>query len=77
MKDIIKIFDELPFIAKLILCIPGLNIAWWIYRVLKSLDAKNNVALVVAIIILVVGVPFWWAIDLVCMLLNKKIWWLC
>ena len=77
MKDIIKTFDELPYILKLIFCIPALNIVWWVYRIIKSLDANNTVALVVAIVLLFVGIPFWWAIDLVCLLLNKKIWWLC
>ena len=77
MKNAIKTFDELPFLVKLLFCIPALNIVWWVYRIMKSLDEKNNVALVIAIILLVVGIPFWWIIDLVCLLVSKKIWWLC
>ena len=77
MKDIIKTFDNLPWIVKIILCIPALDIVWWIYRIIKSLDEKNTVALVVAIVLLVVGIPFFWLIDLICVLVKKNIWWLC
>ncbi len=77
MKDIIKALDNLPWIAKLILCIPALDIVWWIYRIIKSLDANNNVGLVLAIVLLIVGIPFFWVIDLVCVFLNKKVWWIC
>ena len=76
MKDIIKTFDELPFIVKLILCIPVLDIVWTIYRLIKSLDAKNTVGIVVSVILFFCA-PFVWLIDLICVLVNKKIWWLC
>ena len=76
MKDVIKTLDNLPWIAKLILCIPMLDIVWTIYRLIKSIDAKNNVG-IVASIILFFCAPFVWLIDLICVILNKKIWWLC
>ena len=76
MKDIIKIFDELPFIVKLILCIPALDIVWTVYRLIKSLDAKNTVGIVVAIILFFFA-PIVWLVDLICVLVNKKVWWLC
>ena len=77
MKDIIKTIDNLPWIAKLILCIPVLDIVWNVYRLLKSLDAQNTVAIVLSIVLLIIGIPFVWLIDLICVILNKKIWWLC
>ena len=76
MKDIIKIFDELPFIAKLILCIPMLDIAWTVYRLLKSLEAKNKVA-IIASVVLFFCAPFVWIADLICVYLYKKVWWFC
>ena len=76
MKDIIKAIDNLPWIAKLILCIPVLDIVWTVYRLLRSLDAKNTVAIVISIILFFCA-PFVWLIDLICVILNKKIWWLC
>ena len=77
MKDFLKFIDELPEIAKIILCIPFLDIVWNIYRLVKSLDAKDNTGIIVAVIMLIIGIPFVWLFDLICMLKNKKIWWLC
>ena len=76
MKDIIKTFDELPWIVKLILCIPVLDIVWTVYRLIKSLDAKNTVGIVVSIILFFCA-PFVWLIDLICVLVKKHVWWLC
>lgn len=77
MKDLIKAIDNLPWIVKLILCIPMLDIVWWIYRLIKSLDANNTVGIVLAIVLLIVGIPWFWIIDIICVILNKKIWWIC
>lgn len=41
MKDIIKLFEDLPLIAKIILCIPVLDIVWSVYKIIRSLDKKN------------------------------------
>jgi len=76
MKQLIETIDNLPKIVKLILCIPMLDIVWWIYRICKSLDKNNMVGLVIAIILLVVGIPFMWLIDLICVLVKGNIWWL-
>ena len=76
MKDAIKTFDNLPWIVKLILCLPALDIVWTVYRLIKSIDAQNNVG-IVASIILFFCAPFVWLIDLICVILNKKVWWLC
>ncbi len=77
MKDVIKTFEDLPFIVKILLCIPAVDIVWTIYRVIRSLDAKNTVAIVASIVLIVVGIPFMWLVDLICVLVNKKIWWIC
>ena len=77
MEDFLKVIDELPFIVKVILCIPMLDIVWNIYRLIKSLDANNNVGIILSIILLIVGIPVVWLFDLICVLMNKKIWWVC
>lgn len=77
MKDFIKAIDKLPLIVKLILCIPGLEIVWGIYRVLRSLVKKNIFALIIAILLIVPGATFMWVIDLICVLFTKKVWWFC
>ncbi len=76
MKEFIKAMDNLPWIAKLILCIPALDIVWTIYRLIKSIDAKNNLGIIIAIILFVCA-PFVWLIDLICVILNKQVWWFC
>ena len=76
MKEFIKAMDNLPWIAKLILCIPALDIVWTIYRLIKSIDAKNNLGIVLSIVLFVFA-PFVWLVDLICVILNKQVWWFC
>lgn len=76
MKDFIKAMDDLPFIVKVILCIPALDIIWTVYRLIRSLDAKNTAGIVVSIIMFF-GFAFMWIIDLICVIVNKKVWWFC
>ena len=76
MKDVIKAFDELPLIVKIILCIPCLDIAWSIYKLCKSLDKKNTFGIVLAILTIFPGAFFIWIIDIVTLLLNGKVWWI-
>lgn len=76
MKDLIKAMDNLPWIVKLILCIPALDIVWTVYRLLRSLVAGNVLAIVISIILFVCA-PFVWLIDLICVLFKKQVWWFC
>ena len=76
MDSIIKTFDNLPKIIKLILCIPAIAIIWMIYRICRSLEKNNMVGVVIAVVLLIVGVPFMWFIDLVCILLKGSVWWI-
>ena len=77
MKDFIKAMDKLPWILKLILCIPALEIVWGVYRVCRSLVKKNTLALIIAILLIVPGAAFMWVIDIICVILTGKIWWIC
>ena len=76
MKDLIKAMDNLPWLVKLILCIPALDIVWTVYRLLRSLDAKNTLGIVISIILFVCA-PFVWLIALICVILKKQVWWFC
>lgn len=76
MKSFIKTMNDLPWIVKLLLCIPMLDIVWNITRLIRSLDSKNVVGIVLAIVLLFVGVPFVWLIDLICVIVKGNIWWL-
>ncbi len=76
MKDLIKAIDNLPFIVKLILCIPVLDIVWTVYRLVKSIDVQNTLGIVISILLFFCA-PFVWLIDLICIIVNKKVWWFC
>lgn len=72
MKDIIKGFDNLPWIVKLILCLPALNIAWAVYRIIKGVHAKKTLTLVAGILWIIPGAVFCWVADLVCTICFKR-----
>ncbi len=76
MKDILKFVDNLPLIVKVILALPALDIVWAVVRVIRSLNANNLIGTVIAIALIIVGLPFVWLIDLVCILLKGNIWWI-
>ena len=76
MKNLIKALDNLPWIVKLILCVPALDIVWCISRVCRSLVKNNLVGVVLGILTIIPGAAFVWVIDLLCVLVNKKIWWI-
>lgn len=77
MKAFIKAMDDLPLIAKIILCIPVIAEIWTVYRLLKSIDKNNIVGIVLAIVLLVVGITFMWLVDLITLILKKgQVWWL-
>ncbi len=76
LNELINIMDNLPQWVKIILALPFLDIVWNIYRLLKSISKNNTVGIVVAVIILFVGVPFIWLIDIICIAYNNHVWWL-
>ena len=75
MKSCIKAIDDLPTLVKLILALPGLDIVWVIYRLLRSLVKNNILGVIVAVVAIVVGLPWLWLVDIICILLNGKVWW--
>ena len=72
MKDLVKSLNNLPLLAKLILCIPGLDIVWSIGRVCNGLAKKDTLWTVIGILTIVPGAAFMWAVDAVLILLRGK-----
>ncbi|MBQ8393122.1 MAG: hypothetical protein IJX51_05045 [Clostridia bacterium] len=70
--DLIKAFDELPLIAKIIFALPGLDIIWAIYRIAKGALTSNLVMLVVGIVWVFAGTSICWILDLVFLILGKN-----
>ncbi len=75
MKQIIKAFDGLPLIVKIILSLPCIAIVWQIYRLIKSVSDKNILGIILAVVLLFAGPTFIWIIDLVCIILTGHVWW--
>jgi len=71
MKDLLKAVDDLPFIVKVILCVPFLDIVWAIYRIIKGAVYKNTFLLVIGIVWVIGGCTITWVFDIVTAILNK------
>lgn len=71
MKDLIASFDKLPQIVKIIFALPGLDIIWAIYRIIKGAAYKNYVTLILGIVWLFAGTFVTWVLDLIWTILGK------
>lgn len=69
----VKAIDGLPWIIKLILALPGLDVVYGIYRLVKGVKKNDMVLTIVGIIWIFAGIAILWIIDLVTVILNKKI----
>ena len=76
-KDIIKFVDGLDDVVKLLLCIPVLNIVFSVYKLCRSLESKEPLWIILGVLVIFPGAAFMWIVDLVCLLLNRKIFWFC
>ena len=73
MKGLIKSFDNLPWIVKLLLCLPIVDIVWAIYRIVKGAVTGNVLTLIAGIIWIVLGSTILWLIDLICIIATGHI----
>ena len=73
MKDLISAFDKLPKIVKFILALPGLDVVWAVYRIVKGIAYKNYVTLIAGLVWLFAGWAILWIIDLVSILLKDSL----
>ncbi|HAK05261.1 MAG TPA: hypothetical protein DCM23_00955 [Firmicutes bacterium] len=73
MKSFIKAFDDLPFFLKIIFALPGLDFLWGIYRLIKGIDTKSNLLILAGIVWILLGWGILWIIDLITIILYKKI----
>lgn len=76
MKSFISAMDKLPKIVKIILALPFLDIIWVVYRLIKSISKKNTLGIVLAILLIIFGIPFLWLIDIITIIISNKVLWL-
>ncbi|HQC55043.1 MAG TPA: hypothetical protein PKX91_04905 [Clostridia bacterium] len=75
-KSFVKAMDGLSKIVKIILALPFLDIVWVVYRLIKSISKKNTLGIVLAILLLIFGIPFLWLIDIITIIISNKVLWL-
>ncbi len=67
MNSLVKAFDGLPWIVKLLLALPVLDgICWGIYRICKG-------HIIAGIIWIFVGMAIFWIIDIISLLVYKNV----
>lgn len=75
MSAVVSAFDGLPQVVKIILAIPFLDILWVVYRICKSVAEKKVLFILLGIILLIVGIPFLWLIDIITLIVQNKVLW--
>ncbi len=73
--DIIAKYEELPQIVKIVLQVFFGGVIGGVYRILRYLETKNIVTLVVGVVGLVTGIGNFvlWLLDLISEITNNKI----
>ena len=76
MKAYVNAFDGFSKVVKFLLALPILDILWVVYRLCKSADNKNTLGVVLAVVMLIVGIPFLWLVDIISIVLTDKVLWI-
>ena len=74
--ELCNAIDNFPLWLKVILALPGIDIVWVVYRLIKSIAKKNVLGIVLAVVLIIVGIPFLWLVDIICIALKGNVWWL-
>lgn len=67
--------DGLPKLVKILLAIPCLDIIWVIYRLVKSINANDMIFLIVAVLLIVIGLPWLWLVDIITLIITDNVIW--
>lgn len=76
MKSLVKTLEGLPWLIRVLL-----TVLWGLYgnllRLFRSLAAGNVIGIVLAVVLILCGGFFiLWIIDVIMVLLGKRIWWI-
>lgn len=72
----VSAFDNLPKWAKIFLALPFLDILWVVYRLFRSIEKSNVLGIVLAVLLLVLGIPFLWLVDIITLIIQDKVYWI-
>jgi len=76
MKNFVDAMEKLPLWLKIVLALPALDIVWVIYRLAKSIEKNNTIGIVLAIVLIIIGIPFLWLIDIITLLISNYVLWI-
>lgn len=76
MNSIVKSFDSLPRIVKIIFALPILDIIWAIYRLCRSIAKNNVLAIVLSVVMLILCPAIFWIVDLITTIIAGKVLWI-
>ena len=69
-NSLVAQFENLPWLIKLILALPALDIVWAVFRIIKGLTTGDLLLTIIGILWIVPGAAFGWIIDLVGVILK-------
>ena len=75
MNNFIKAMDDLPQLAKILLAIPCLDIIWVVYRLIKSVSENDLIFIIIAVLLIVIGLPWLWLVDIITLILTDNVIW--
>ena len=76
MQKFVDAMEKLPLWLKVILALPALDIIWVIYRLVKSVSKENTLGIILAVVLLIIGFPFLWLIDIITLLISNYVLWI-
>lgn len=76
MKNFIVAMEKLPLLVKVLLALPMLDIVWVIYRIVRSADKQSTFGILLGVIVIIIGIPFLWLIDIITILVTGNVWWI-
>ena len=65
LKKLIKTIDKLPKSAKILLCLPFLDIVWAVYRIIKGVIKNDIAGVLIGVLWVIGGLTITWVFDLV------------
>ena len=71
MKGMVKWFENAPIWLKIIFALPGLDLIWAIFRIVKGAAYGKIGLIVIGILWIILGWAILWIIDIVSIIIKK------
>lgn len=71
MKGMVKWFETAPVWLKIIFALPGLDIIWAIFRIVKGVAYGKISLVLIGILWIILGWAILWIIDIVSIIIKK------